>query len=81
MKRKVHGEGNYEAARKYDEQLKRHIDSADTEAEARRAAPRDEAEAEALKRAEAKGKRRLKEEDPALRPGAKRPDQGARHQK
>ena len=81
MKRKVHGEGNYEAAREYDEQLKRHIDSADTEAEARRAAPRDEAEAEALKRAETKGKRRLKEEDPALRAGAKRPDQGARHQK
>ncbi len=66
MKRKIHGEGNYEATRQYDERLRRHIESTDIEKEARRAAPRSEAEAADLNRAEAEGKRRRKEEDPAL---------------
>ncbi len=72
MKRKVHGEGNYQAAREYDRKLRRHIDSADIEAEAHRAAPRTKAEAEELERAEAKGKQRRREEDPALKPKGQR---------
>ncbi|MCL4798741.1 MAG: hypothetical protein KJ025_04085 [Burkholderiales bacterium] len=67
-KRRIQGEGNYDAARDYDRHLRRHVESSDIEAEARRAAPRNEAEAAELARAEAKGKRRRKEEDPALRP-------------
>jgi hypothetical protein len=77
MKRKVHGEGNYQAAREYDRKLRRHVDSADIEAEARRAAPRTKAEAEELERAEAKGKQRRREEDPALKPKGQRAQRSA----
>jgi hypothetical protein len=67
MKRKVHGEGNYEAAHRYDKRTRQHLRNADIEAEAREAAPRSPAEAAELERAEAAGKRHVKEEDPTLK--------------
>lgn len=60
MKKGVHGEGNYEAARKYNERTKDYLDSADVEKDARDAAPRGEDEAKALKKAEAEGKKHAK---------------------
>ena len=60
MKKGVHGEGNYEAARDYDERTKEYLQSADVTEDARKAEPRDEAEARELERAEAEGKRHAK---------------------
>ena len=61
MKKGVHGEGNYEAAREYNERTKEYLESADVNKDARDAAPRSEEEARALKRAEAEGKKHAKE--------------------
>lgn len=66
-KRKVHGEGNYEAARDYDERTRKYLENADVEADARRAEPGNEAEAKRLEQAERAGKRHAKDKDPALR--------------
>jgi hypothetical protein len=63
---KVQGEGDYDAARRYDEKLLDHVKNHDIEREARDAEPSGEAEARELERAEQKGKRRAKEEDPLL---------------
>ena len=70
-KRNVHGEGNYEASRKYDEATKRFVESGRVEKAARDAAPRTPAEAAEMKMAEqaallmAKGvKRRCPRESP-----------------
>jgi hypothetical protein len=60
----VQGEGNYEAARRYDEAQKRFVDSGRVDEAAEQAAPKSEAEAEALRRAEEAGKAHAKEEDP-----------------
>jgi hypothetical protein len=60
----VQGEGNYEAARRYDEAQKRFVDSGRVEEAAEQAAPKSEAEAEALRRAEEAGKSHAKDEDP-----------------
>jgi hypothetical protein len=60
MKKGVHGEGNCEAAREYNERTKDYLDSADVEKDARDAAPGSEEEARALKRAEAEGKKHAK---------------------
>lgn len=60
MKKDVHGEGNYEAARKYNERTRDYLDSADVEQDARDAAPRSEEEAKALKQAEAEGRKHAK---------------------
>lgn len=64
---KEHGEGNYRASREYNEATKRFVDEGRVEQAARDAEPADAREADELKRAEAAGKRRAKEEDPALR--------------
>ena len=61
MKKGVHGEGNYEAAREYNERTQEYLDSADVEQDARNAAPRTEAEAKALKQAEAEGRKHAKD--------------------
>lgn len=66
-KPKVHGEGNYEATRGYNQRTKDYLENADVEADARRAEPGDEAEESQLEQAERAGKRRAKDEDPALR--------------
>ena len=51
-KQNVHGEGNYEASRKYDEATKRFVESGRVEKAARDAAPRTAAEAAEMKTAE-----------------------------
>ena len=60
MKKQVHGEGNYQATRDYNERTKEYLDSADVEKDARQAAPRDEQEAQDLKKAEQQGKQHAK---------------------
>lgn len=62
-----HGEGNYKASRQYNEATKQFVDSGRVDEAAREAAPNDEVEAAELAAAEAEGRRRAKEEDPALR--------------
>jgi len=62
----VHGEGNYAASRKYNEGVREHMQAHDVDKEARDAAPRSADEAREMEAAEAAGKRRAKEEDPAL---------------
>lgn len=58
-----HGEGNYEAARKYNEGLKEHVLHHDIEGEARAAEPKTSAEAQEMRDAEAAGKARTRGED------------------
>ena len=62
----VHGEGNYQASRDYNERTKRFIESGKVDEAARAAEPGSEAEAVQMAAAEAEGKRHAKEEDPAL---------------
>ncbi|HEY6133900.1 MAG TPA: hypothetical protein VIW70_07985 [Rubrivivax sp.] len=63
------GEGNTEAARRYNEDQKRFVKSGGVRQAAEDAAPRDAAEAEELQRAEEEGLARAKGEDPTV-PGA-----------
>ena len=63
----VHGEGNYAASRDYNAGLREHMQSHDIDKEARDAEPRSADEARDMENAEAQGKQRAKEEDPALR--------------
>lgn len=62
----VHGEGNYEASRKYNEATRRFVESGKVDKAAHDAAPATDAEALQLAGAEAEGKSRAKEEDPML---------------
>lgn len=64
--RNVHGEGNYEASRQYNDATRRFAQSGKVEQAARDAAPESDAEALQMAAAEAEGRRRAKEEDPAL---------------
>ena len=61
-----YGEGNYKASREYNEKTKQFVESGKVDDAARDAAPQDAAEARELERAESEGRRRAKEEDPAL---------------
>ncbi len=63
---KVQGEGDYEAARRYDESAEKFAQSGKVEDAARAAKPESADEAEALRRAEGEGKSHAKGEDPAL---------------
>jgi hypothetical protein len=72
-KQNVHGEGNYEATRKYNEGLRRFIRSGRVGEAARDAAPASEADELQMAAAETEGKRRAKEEDPALKGKGKMP--------
>jgi hypothetical protein len=63
----VHGEGNYEATRKYNDATRRFIQSGKVEQAARDAEPTSDADALQMAAAEAEGKRRAKEEDSALK--------------
>jgi hypothetical protein len=65
--KKVKGEGDYEATRRYRKRTEEYLESHDVEKDARRAAPRSRQEAESLAAAEAAGRKRAKGEDPALR--------------
>lgn len=72
----VHGEGNYKASRDYDNGAKRFIESGHVDEAAREAAPDTEAEALQMAAAEAEGKRRAKEEDPALQRKSNKDERG-----
>jgi len=61
MKKGVHGEGNYEATRDYNQRTKDYLQSADVTEDARKAAPRDKQEAREMQQAEAEGKRHAKD--------------------
>ena len=63
---KVQGEGDYDAARRYEEKLRDHVQHHDVEKEARDAEPANKGEERELERAEEQGKRRAKEEDTLL---------------
>ena len=63
---KVQGEGDYDAARRYDEKTREHVESHDIEQEARDAEPASRGEERDMERAEEIGKQRAKEEDPLL---------------
>jgi hypothetical protein len=67
---RVQGEGDYDAARRFDKAERAFVSSGKVRDAARRAQPRDAEEAEELARAEAIGRSHAKDEDPAVR----RPD-------
>jgi hypothetical protein len=75
---KEYGEGNYKASRQYNEATKKFVESGRVEDAAREAQPDSEAEAMQMADAEAKGRRRAKEEDPALRRPTKDPQDDPR---
>lgn len=66
MKKGVHGEGNYEATRDYNQRTKEYLKSADVTEDARKAAPRNPQEAREMQQAEAEGKRHAKDKDASL---------------
>lgn len=66
-KQKIQGEGDYEATRRYRKRTEEFLENNDVDKAAEEAAPESGAEAEELEAAEAEGKSRAKEEDPALR--------------
>lgn len=63
---RVQGEGDYEAARRYDEKMRDHVQHHDVEQEARDAKPTSAGEEREMEQAEEIGKQRAKEEDPLL---------------
>ena len=63
----VQGEGDYAAARRFDQEQERFAQSGRVDEAARQAAPRDQKEAEEMKRAEEDASKHAKGEDPALK--------------
>lgn len=70
-KNNVQGEGDYDAARRYDKAAKEFAESGKVEPAARDAAPQTAAEAEELKRAEEAGKSHSKGEGSLKSDGGK----------
>lgn len=64
---KVQGEGDYDAARRYDKSARDFAQSGKVKPAADQSAPRDEREAEDMQRAEEIGKSRSKGEDPQVK--------------
>jgi len=64
---RVQGEGNYDAAREFDEAQRRFVESGNVDAGARAARPTTEGEQQEMLDAERKAKSRAKEEDPAVK--------------
>jgi hypothetical protein len=64
---KIHGEGNYKAAKEFDDAEKAFVQSGKVEEAARNAAPKSKAEEEELNRAEQAARARSKGEDPSVR--------------
>lgn len=62
-----YGEGNYKASKQYNDATKQFVESGKVDQAAKDAAPETEIEAAQMANAEAAGRRRAKEEDPALR--------------
>ena len=71
----VQGEGDYDAARRYDKAAREFAESGKVEDAAREAKPGSAAEADALRRAESEGKSHAKGEDPLLKNPGKKPGQ------
>ena len=65
--KELQGEGNYEASRRYRERTEQFIESGRVEEAAQNAAPRSDAEAQELDRAEEAGKAHVAEDDRPLR--------------
>lgn len=65
----LQGEGNYDAARRYDKAQREFVESGRVDDAARKAAPKNADEAEQLRQAEQDGKSRAKDEDPAVSRG------------
>jgi hypothetical protein len=70
-----YGEGNYEATRKYNEGLKRHLETSDVEQEARDAAPKSAAEENEMLAAERKAGSRGRNNQEAPEGDAESPDE------
>ena len=66
---RVQGEGDYDAARRYDKAAREFAESGKVEEAARDARPTSPQEAEELARAEREGKSHAKGEDPLLNSG------------
>ena len=64
---KIHGEGNYQAAREFDAAEAAFVKSGQVDKAAHDAAPKSAAEAAELARAEQAGRERARGEDPAVR--------------
>ena len=64
----VHGEGNYEATKKYNDATKKFVESGKVEQAARDAAPRDAGEAADMKQAEQAALLRAKDSPPVKEP-------------
>ena len=62
----IQGEGNYDAARKYNSAQRKFVADGKVAAAAQAAAPRSDAESRDMMAAEEEGRRRAREEDPAL---------------
>lgn len=62
----VQGEGDYKAARRYNEATREFVNEEDVAEAARDAEPRSASEEQQLKRAEQAGRQRAKDEDPLL---------------
>jgi len=69
----VQGEGDYEAARRYDRDQRDFVKSGRVDQAARDARPQDAQEAEEMARAEDEGRSRSKGEDPLLEQPDKTP--------
>lgn len=63
---KEYGKGGYKASRKHNEATKKLVESGRAKKAAREARPGSDTEALQMANAEAEGRRRAKEEDPAL---------------
>lgn len=70
----VHGEGNYEATRQYNEATKKFVESGKVEKAARDAAPKSAAEAQEMRNAEQAALLRAKDRKPGERPPVEEPD-------
>lgn len=68
----MQGEGNYTAARHYNQATKRFVEQGKVDPAAEAAKPGSAEEQRDMERAEAQGKSHAKEEDPALRRGSDR---------
>ena len=62
----VQGEGDYRAARRYNEATREFVEDEDVAEAARDAEPQSEREQQQLERAEQAGRERAKDEDPLL---------------
>lgn len=64
---KVQGEGDYESAKRFDDDEAKFVKSGRVDQAARDAEPKSQAEADEMKKAEERGRSRSKGEDPSAR--------------